>query len=260
MRPSIVLLLVLGCAATPATPTETPIEAVATLEIPAHIRAIVDAPDREPGDREADVRRKPAELLAFLDLQPGMQVADIGAAVGYTTELLARAVGPTGKVWGQNTQFVREKFVEEDWTKRLGKPINANVIRVDREFVDPLPPEAKDLDVVVNVLFYHDFEWMQVDRAAHNRAIFAALKPGGRYVIVDAHAKAGAGASGSQTLHRIEESLVIAELQAAGFELSRRGDFLRNPKDTRDWNALPWVSDTGVFSDKFVLELRKPTS
>jgi predicted methyltransferase len=245
---SLILVLVLGCAATPARPTD----------IPEHIQAIVDAPDREAGDREADGRRKPAELLAFLDLQPGMKVADIGAASGYTTELLARAVGPTGKVWGQNTRFVREKFVEEGWTKRLAKPVNANVIRVDREFDDPLPPDAKDLDVVVNVLFYHDFEWMKVDRAAHNRAIFAALKPGGRYVIVDAHAKAGAGASGSQTLHRIEESLVIEELRAAGFELARRGDFLRNPSDTRDWNALPWVSDTGVFSDKFVLELRKP--
>ena len=75
------------------------------------------------------------------------------------------------------------------------------VVRVDREFDDPLPPDAKDLDVVVNVLFYHDFEWMKVDRAAHNRAIFAALKPGGRYVIVDAHAKAGAGASGSRRMN-----------------------------------------------------------
>lgn len=225
--------------------------------IPGAIRAIVDAPDRDPADREADARRKPAELLAFLALQPGARVADIGAGFGYTTELLARAVGPTGKVWGQNPEFVRTNFAEAAWTARLAKPVNANVVRVDREFVDPLPPGVRDLDMVVNVLFYHDFEWMGVDRAAHNLAVRNALRPGGHYVIVDAHAKAGAGASVSQSLHRIEESLVIAELRAAGFELVARGEFLRNPGDARDWNALPWQNDTGEFSDKFVLKFRK---
>jgi predicted methyltransferase len=264
----LVAVMGLGCASPLVSSVEpTPAPAAASAAAPsaapvaAHadpVRAIVDAPDRDPGDRELDLRRKPVELLAFLAIQPGMRVADIGAGTGYTTELLARAVGPAGKVWGQNSKFVREKFAEKGWTERLAKPINANVVRVDREFVDPLPPEARDLDLVVNVLFYHDFEWLEVDRAAHNRAVFAALEPGGRYVIVDAHAKPGAGASESKTLHRIEESLVVAELEAAGFELSRRGDFLRNPDDTRDWNALPWVSATGVFSDKFVLELRKP--
>lgn len=257
----LAFVLSLACAPDPAPPTRAPTDAPPPSPTPAPadpIRSIVDAPDRDPADREADVRRKPAELLAFLDLEPGMRVADIGAGLGYTTELLARAVGPTGTVWGQNPRFVLEKFAEPGWTERLAKPVNADVIRVDREFGSPLPPEAKELDVVVNVLFYHDFEWMEVDRAAHNRAVFAALKPGGRYVVVDAHAKPGAGASGSKTLHRIEESLVVAELEAAGFALARRGDFLRNPDDTRDWNALPWVSDTGVFSDKFVLELRKP--
>lgn len=222
------------------------------------IEAIVAAEDRDPDDREADARRAPVDLLLFIGVAPGMEVADLGAGFGYTTELLARAVGPTGKVYGQNPKFVLERFAEKGWSARLAKPVMKNVVRVDREFVDPLPPEVQGLDAVVNVLFYHDFEWMGVDRAAHNAAIFRALRPGGVYVIVDHSAKEGAGASGSQTLHRIEEKLVREELAAAGFELVEEGSFLRNPSDTRDWNALPWQNGREELSDKFVLKFRKP--
>jgi predicted methyltransferase len=224
----------------------------------AEIDAVVNAPDRDASDREADARRKPAEFLAFLGVGRGMRVADLGAGFGYTTELLARAVGPEGRVYGQNPKFVLERFAEKGWSARLAKPVNANVVRLDREFADPLPEDVGDLDLVVNVLFYHDFEWMNVDRAAHNADVFRALKPGGRYVIVDAHAKAGAGASGGKTLHRVEESLVVRELGAAGFALVARGDFLRNPRDARDWNALPWQNERGEFSDKFALAFGRP--
>ncbi len=224
------------------------------------IDAIVDAPDRTAEDKEADVRRKPREFLAFLKIHPGMRVADLGAGFGYTTELLARAVGPDGKVYGQNPRFVLERFAEAAWAQRLSRPVNAVVERVDREFVEPLPAEVQNLDLVVNVLFYHDFEWMGVDRARHNAAVFAALAPGGRYVIVDAHAATGQGAADSKALHRIEETLVRAELQAAGFELVEEGDFLANPNDTRDWNALPWSNERGEFSDKFVLAFQRPVA
>ncbi|MFV8755497.1 class I SAM-dependent methyltransferase [Nannocystaceae bacterium ST9] len=231
---------------------------------PIDARAIVAAGDREPGDVEADRRRKPVELLEFLDLRAGMKVADIGAGFGYTTELLARAVGPSGKVYGQNTSFVLDRFARAGWNARIAKPINANVVSLEREFDDPFPADIEPLDRVINVLFYHDFEWMKVDRAKHVADVFAALRPGGLYVIVDASAQAGHGAQDSQTLHRIEESLVIAELEAGGFELVERGEFLRNPDDARDWNGLPWESTekagAGVFSDKFVLKFRKPES
>jgi predicted methyltransferase len=146
----------------------------------AEIDAVVNAPDRDAGDREADARRKPAEFLAFLGVRRGMRVADLGAGFGHTTELLARAVGPEGRVYGQNPKFVLERFAEKGWSARLAKPVNANVVRLDREFADPLPDDVGDLDLVVNVLFYHDFEWMNVDRAAHDADVFRALKPGGR--------------------------------------------------------------------------------
>ena len=129
------------------------------------------------------------------------------------------------------------------------------------DFDDPFPDDIEPLDRVVNILFFHDFEWQGVDRAAHLADVHAALKPGGSYVIVDASAAQGRGVQDSKTLHRVEEALVVAELEAAGFELAASADFLRNPDDTRDWNATPWSdperAERGEFSDKFVLEFRR---
>jgi hypothetical protein len=142
-------------------------------------RGIVGSPDRSPDDRALDAGRHPDQLLTFIGVAPGMRVAEVGAGLGYTTELLARAVGPSGVVYAQNNKFIREKFAEKPWTDRLAKPVMKPVVRVDREFDHPLPPEATNLDAVVNVMLYHDTVWMKTDRAAMNRAVFAALRPGG---------------------------------------------------------------------------------
>src|SRR3954470_10802078 len=110
-----------------------------------------------------------------------------------------------------------------------------NVVRVDREFEDPLPPEARDLDAVFCVLFYHDFFWLNVDRGKVNRAVFQALKRGGVYAIVDHSARAGAEGTDAKTLHRVEEKTVRAEVEKAGFYWKGDASFLRHPEDTRDW-------------------------
>jgi predicted methyltransferase len=220
---------------------------------------IVDAADRSADDRALDGGRKPAELLAFVALQPGQNVAELFAGGGYTAELLARSVAPGGKVYGQNTKAVLERFAEKPWSERLAKPVNANIVRVDRELDDPLPPEAKDLDLVVANLVYHDFVWQKVDRTKLNAAVFAALKPGGRYYIADHHAAAGAGTTVTETLHRIEPSEVRKEVEAAGFVLEKEGDFLRHPEDTRDWSTSPRnAGDKRGTSDRFVLLFKKP--
>jgi predicted methyltransferase len=221
--------------------------------------AIVAAPDRTEADRKLDPGRKPAALLAFLDVKPGMKVAEIFAGGGYTTELLARAVGPTGVVYGQNTRSILERFAERPWSGRLARPVNHNVVRVDRELDDPLPPEARDLDLVVSNIVYHDSVWLGADRARMNGAIFAALRGGGHYVVCDSSAKPGTGTEAARTLHRIDEAVVKSEVTAAGFQLEREGDFLRNPADARDWNSSPGAAGARRgTSDRFCLSFRKP--
>jgi predicted methyltransferase len=188
-----------------------------------------------------------------------MRVAEISAGGGYTTELLARAVAPDGVVYGQNSKFILERFAEKPWSERLAKPIMKNVVRVDREFDDPLPPEAKNLDAVVNVLFYHDTVWMKTDRMRMNQAIFRALRPGGAYFIIDHSGRPGTGIAEVQTNHRIEEQVVRDEVQKAGFRLAAEADFLRNPADSRDWNASPRAAaERRGTSDRFVLKFVKP--
>jgi predicted methyltransferase len=220
---------------------------------------MVAAPDRTDGDRKLDGGRRPAEMLAFLDVRPGMKVADLGAGGGYTTELLARAVGPTGVVYGQNSPLIIEKFAQKPWTERLARPVNATVVRADREFDAPLPPEAKDLDLVLMNAFYHDTVWMGVDRTKMNEAIFDALRPGGAYVVIDSSAKDGSGVNDVQTLHRIDEKVVRDEVTAAGFRLDREGDFLRHPDDTRDWSVSPVAAgEKRGTGDRFALRFVKP--
>jgi len=200
-------------------------------------------------------------MLAFFGIQPGMRVAELGAGGGYTSELLARVVGPTGAVYGHNNPFVLQRFAEKPWTDRLAKPVMANVTRLDREFDDPFPPDVKDLDAVLIVLFYHDTVWQKVDRNAMNAAIFAALKPGGVYGIVDHRARKGDGTSVTKSLHRIEEDDVRADVERAGFRFAADADFLANPDDARDWNAAPSAAGARRgTSDRFVLKFVKPTS
>jgi predicted methyltransferase len=187
-----------------------------------------------------------------------MRVAELAAGGGYTTEALARAVGPSGKVYGQNSKFILERFAETPWSTRLKKPVMGNVERVNSEFDAPLP-ELEDLDAVVMVLFYHDTVWMNTDRAAMNKAVYAALKPGGVYGIVDHDAKAGDGVKEASNLHRIEESVVKSEVAAAGFKLAAEANFLRNPSDAKDWNASPTkAAERRGKSDRFVLKFVKP--
>lgn len=214
--------------------------------------------DRSPEDRALDAQRKPEQMLAVFEVRPGMRAADLGAGGGYTTELLARAVGPSGVVFSQNPpQFL--KFADKPWTARLSKPALSNVVRVDRPMDDPLPPEARGLDVVVSHAIYHDTVWMNADRERMNRAVFEALKPGGGYVVIDSSAKPGTGISDAQTLHRIDEQTVIAEVERVGFKLQRQSDAWRNPEDTRDWSASPGAAkERRGTGDRFALRFVKP--
>jgi predicted methyltransferase len=248
-----VVMLVLaapGCASKPAAPAPA---VVATSP-----RTIVDAPDRTAEDRALDAGRHPAELLAFLDVKPGMRVAELAAAGGYTAELLARAVGPTGHVWAQNNKFILERFAEKPLSERMARPVMANVTRVDRDFESPLPDDANDLDLVVINLFYHDLYWFGAKRGEMNRAIWRHLKPGGRYVVIDHSAKPGSGAKDVQTLHRLEESTARNDIEQAGFKVVAESNFLRVPSDTMDWSTSPRTAgEKRGTSDRWALVFGK---
>ena len=221
--------------------------------------AVVTAADRSPEDRALDAGRKPVELLGFLGIKPGWRIADLGAGGGYTTELLKRAVGSEGVVYGQNSKKLLEMFAEKPWSARLEKPVMKGVVRLDRDFDDPFPKDMRPLDAVTMVLFYHDMVWLSVDREAMNKAVFAALKPGGVFLIVDHSARPGDGINVASTFHRIEEDVVKTEVLAAGFVLDGEADFLRNKDDTRDWNDSPRAAgERRGTSDRFVLRFRKP--
>lgn len=276
MRNGLVAIVLLGLAAcgggTPSTTNATTPSGAATDGKPAgsavpeekvtasaEAKAIVAAADRDEEDRKLDAGRKPAEMLTFYGVKPGMKVADLAAGGGYTTEILARAVGPSGVVYSQNNKMVVEKFAGEPWNARLAKPVNKNVVKVVREFDDPLPPEAKDVDAVFIVLTYHDLYWFGADRAKMNAAVMRALKPGGVYAIIDHSGRPGTGATEVQTVHRIEEKELVGDVTKAGFRLARAADFLRNPNDTRDWNPAPMAAGPRRgSSDRFVLAFVKP--
>jgi predicted methyltransferase len=240
-----------------APPAPTPV-APSPVVVPPDVEKLVAAADRTDDDRKLDAGRHPGELLAFMALSPGARVAELGAGRGYTTELLARAVGPSGKVWGQNSPGFL-KFVGKAWEERLHRPAMKGVVRVDREFDSPLPPDAKDLDAVVDVLVYHDTAWLGVDRDKMNKAIFDALKSGGQYVVVDHNAADGHGTNDAKTLHRIEEKTVVDEVERAGFKKAGEAEFLRNPNDARDWNDAPnAAADKRGTSDRFVVKFVRP--
>lgn len=224
----------------------------------ARARAIVDAPDRTVDDRSIDVRRRPAELLTFLEIMPGQRVGELIAGSGYTAELLGRAVAPTGVVFAENPRVVLET-TEKPWQERLAHDGVRTLVRVDREVEDPFPENARDLDLVVSNLVYHDTVWLKVDRVKMNASVFASLRPGGRYVVIDHSAQSGRGLEDVQTLHRIDEESVRREVERAGFVLERRSSFLRNKDDKRDWNDSPTASaDRRGTSDRFALMFKKP--
>ena len=216
--------------------------------------AIVASPDRADGDRQADPRRQPAKMLAFTGVKTGMKVLDMEASAGYSTELLARAVGPSGVVFAQDSAAVIERFVKDKFDIRAQKPAMKNVVHVIRNFDDPIPPEAGGFDLITFFFAYHDITYMQVDRAVMNKKMLAALKPGGLLVIADHSAKPGDGINVAKTLHRIEESVVRQELEAAGFKLVEEANFLRNPEDPRE----AAVFRPQVPNDEFVLKYQKP--
>ena len=247
-RPWIACCLVLlACSTTsPSTPGPT-------------AAAVVAQPDRHPKDVARDATRKPVDTLNFFGTTPGMRVGEIGAGGGYTTELVARVVGPTGQVYAQNVEAWGGPGMDTIWNARLAQPVNKPVVRLTRPWEDPFPPEANNLDAVYSVMVYHDAVAEKADPVRLNRAVFAALKSGGRYVVIDNSAVAGSGPEVADALHRIDEGMVRQQVEAAGFKVDASGDFLRNASDTRTWAVDPPPQGPQAHTqDRFALRFVKP--
>jgi predicted methyltransferase len=224
---------------------------------PAPYAAALADPARPAADRERDAARKPAELLAFAQIDKGEQVGDYIMGGGYLTRILAAAVGPEGRVHAfQPAEFIafRKQYGED---QKAVDAAYANVDAVSGSAPSPAWPVA--LDTIITVQNFHDLYLKQAAPGTGARAaanLFAALKPGGALVVVDHNAPDGSGSTLSDSLHRIERKTVIDTLTAAGFKLEAESQLWRKPSDPRTAN----VFDPSIRgkTDQFALRFRKP--
>lgn len=208
--------------------------------------AVLSNANRPAAERAIDAVRKPHEVMTFYEVKNGDKVADIFAARGYYTAILSQLVGPNGVVYSANPAPRQELH------DRVKQPSMANVRVLDGPFDKLALPQDGSLDFVLLHLDYHE---IAADvRGAMNKRIFAALKRGGGYGVVDHSAKEGAGDSVAKTLHRMDKLLVVKEATSVGFRLGKEGNMLSRADDTRDFNVVK-IRDR---SDRFVLKFEKP--
>lgn len=223
-------LIVLATLALLASPP------VLAADPPAHIAAAIAAPERSDKDRERDARDRPAEVMAFAGIQPGMVIADVFGGGGYWTELLARAVGPDGKVSLVNNAPYLD-FSREDIKARFADDRLPNVTRRTIETCDMKLGKA-GFDLILIVMSYHDLYyvdeeggWPAIDAGGFLDQLHAALKPGGSLLIIDHAAAAGAGNSVAGEIHRIEEAFAKRDIESHGFRFEKTWDGYRNSAD-----------------------------
>lgn len=263
-------MLLLGCASQPSNdsagqsgaseqsgsaPTTQP---TATPPKPISLAEKLASEARPLSDRTRDIGRKPVDVIGFLGIEPGMQVLDVLAYSGYYTEVLSHAVGPGGKVLCQNPAAVLELSKganDRALNQRLNNNRLPNVTRVNREF-DDLGIPLGSLDAAITVLNLHDLYHVSPEHAtAVMRAIYATLKPGGIFGVID---HIGVPGRDNVTLHRMTKAQALEVAAAAGFELAEESDLLANPYD--DHSLFVFAPELRGITDRFLLKLTKPTA
>ena len=213
------------------------------------IAAAVANPARPDADRERDVLRKPAQIVEFAGVEPGMTIAEIAPGGGYYTRILAQSVGLGGKVYALMPAFFANRPGGLDGINALAAEYgNVEVVVVDGYDTLTLP---MPVDLVWTTENYHDLA--NGDVAAVNDWAFRATKPGGIYFVED-HSAPGTGLTATSTLHRIDPAAVTEQVIRAGFALEANSDLLANPADPH--NVSP--REVEPTSDKFALRFRKP--
>jgi predicted methyltransferase len=232
--------------------------ALAAQKLPAYVeKAMADR--ALAADAQVDARRHIAELVAFAEVKPGDKVLELIPGAGNLTRVFSKVVGPKGHVYTVWPKpYDDESHPDSDLMRKLALQHDFNNISVDiqpaRELKAPEP-----LDVVFTSQNYHDYpdKFMgHVDPAVLNKDVYAALKPGGVYVIVDHVAEAGSGMRDTDTLHRIDPAIVKQQVLAAGFVFDGESDVLRNPADTHKLTVFNKA--IRGHTDQFVYRFRKP--
>src|SRR4051812_45746937 len=218
------------------------------------IAAAVADPSRPAAGGATDANRKPAETLAFAGVKRGMAVGEFFPGGGYFTRMLSDVVGPKGHVYSIENAGWKGAFKADQALVADGKMANVSIEALPFGTVK----FARPLDLVWVTQNYHDLkiaEYGQVDTLAFDRAVFAALKPGGIFFVLDHEAPPGTDLAAIAKLHRIEKAQVIREVKAAGFVLQAEGTFLRRPTDD---HTLP-IFDKAVqgHTDQYALRFVK---
>lgn len=247
-------LAALGSASGSLKATENA-EAAASYTVPegtpAYIRRAVESPARSAEHRARDANRKPAEVLTLSGVKPGDRVVEFASFGQYFTTLLVDIVGPEGMVYMFDLPYT-EKRAGEASRKFVAAHPNAKYELVDYNEIE-LP---QNVDIVFNILYYHDLPLNDIDTAKLNRKIYDALKPGGIFFIVDHNAAPGSGTRDTKALHRIDPEVIRREVTAAGFELVEESDLLANPDD--DHTKMVFTPGTRGLTDQSIFKFRKP--
>ncbi|HEY8587201.1 MAG TPA: methyltransferase [Rhodanobacter sp.] len=228
--------------------------------ISAAVQKGVDDPARA-ADSARDARRKIAQVMTFAEVKPGQKVLELIPGSGYFTRVFSAVVGASGHVY---TVWPNE-YAKEDPKgvasshKLAADPHYANVSVLGQPANRLSAPEPVDL--VFTSQNYHDYpdKFMgRVDPSVLNSQVYAALKPGGLWVIIDHVATAGSGMADTDTLHRIDPAIVKRQVEAAGFVFDGESNVLRNPADPHDVS----VFDKSIrgHSDQFIFRFRKPAN
>ncbi|MET0281330.1 MAG: methyltransferase [Steroidobacteraceae bacterium] len=237
-----------GAAATQAA---APAPYVMPAGTPDYIRKAVASKDRPEAMSSRDANRKPAELLALSGVKPGDQVLEFASFGQYFTTLLSDIVGPQGKVYMLDLPYTEARSGAASRTFAAAHP-NTQYTLADYNSAE-LP---QNLDLVFNVLYYHDLPLNKIDTAALNAKILKALKPGGVFFVVDHNAAPGSGTRDTEKLHRIDPEVIKKEVLAAGFELVEQSKLLAHAPD--DHTQMVFAPGLRGLTDQSVFKFRKP--
>lgn len=226
--------------------------ALAQTAIPDYIKKAVASPERVAAMTDRDSLRFPAETLALSGIKPGDSVVEIAGFGQYYTTLLSAVVGANGKVAVFDLPYTEARAGQPS-RDFVSKHPNTTYTVVDYNEIK-LP---SNVDIVFNVLYYHDLMLNNIDVAKMNKKIFDALKPGGVYFIVDHNAKPGSGTTDTKAMHRIDPEVIKKEITAAGFKLEADSKLLANKDDDHSWPVSFAPGKRGT-TDQSTLKFVKP--